>query len=116
MVTCLRCGKKGHYSKNCLTERETPVPHGEKSTQPTRVIKRETEAHYGGVNNNYNEREMYTIDNRENLKDPLNNDDNLFDQLVYENEEVKETDEYFTEEMLSEKEDSELYINPWQNA
>ncbi|CAG8780513.1 16018_t:CDS:2, partial [Dentiscutata erythropus] len=81
------CGEKGHYSRDCLAERETPVPHGEKPTQPNRTAKRETETHYGGVNDVYNEREIYTIDDR-----------------------------YFTEEMLSEKEDSELYINSWQDA
>ncbi|CAG8651156.1 7540_t:CDS:1, partial [Dentiscutata erythropus] len=58
------CGEKGHYSRDCLAERETPVPRGEKPTQPNRTAKRETEAHYGGVNDVYNEREMYTIDDR----------------------------------------------------
>ncbi|CAG8759524.1 1370_t:CDS:2, partial [Dentiscutata erythropus] len=74
------------------------------------TTKRETEAHYGKVNDVYNEREMYTIDDR---YQPYNREDREHTQP---NSESQWEGRYFTEEMLSEKEDSELYINPWQDA
>ncbi|CAG8477697.1 4990_t:CDS:2 [Dentiscutata erythropus] len=81
IVTCFRCGEKGHYSRDCLAERETPVSYGENSTQPTKIAKH---------------------NRRQECENHSNNDDDLYDQLIYKDEEVKETDRYFIEEMLKE--------------
>ncbi|CAG8741025.1 13938_t:CDS:1, partial [Dentiscutata heterogama] len=44
IVTCFRYGEKGHYFRDCFTEKEIPVLYKEKSTQLTRIVKCKTKA------------------------------------------------------------------------
>ncbi|CAG8673637.1 11351_t:CDS:2 [Cetraspora pellucida] len=64
---------------------------------------------------NSSPRKLHQMEEKEETEDPLDDDNDLFDQLVYENEEVEETEGYYMEEIFSEQEENKLYVNPWQD-
>ncbi|CAG8611702.1 2543_t:CDS:2, partial [Racocetra fulgida] len=87
MVTCYKYSKKGYYARECLTEREAPVPSERRPAQPSHTLRHEVEANYGNINADYDlerevfARERYQPYQRQNNNRPPNSESQWEDRL-----------------------------------